>query len=110
MTLSLKAGQVAVRSLLKFQAGGIESLTSDVTVKNGYWESTRYGAKARAVRLFMTGPWRDYTRLLAQCGDEPRHAVENPEHKGVEYRLLAQQLEIQAPNSFQLPLALDYVS
>ncbi|AEC19972.1 hypothetical protein PT7_1432 [Pusillimonas sp. T7-7] len=109
MPRSLKSGQVSVRSWLKFQAGGIESLTSDVTVKNGYWESTRYGAKARAVRLFMTGPWRDYTRLLDQSGDEPRHAVENPEHQGVEYRLLAQQLEIQAPNIFQLPLALDHL-
>src|SRR5690606_11911947 len=61
-----------------------------------------------AVRLFMSGPWDDYKRLFPQHGDEP--VVPNPgQAGGVEYRLQAQQLEIQAPAVFELPLALDHL-
>ncbi|NYT57439.1 TIGR02099 family protein [Alcaligenaceae bacterium] len=108
MPQSLKSGQVSVRSWLKFQEGSVQSLTSDIRVDNGFWASTQYGAKARAVRLFMSGPWDDYKRLFPQHGDEP--VVPNPgQAGGVEYRLQAQQLEIQAPAVFELPLALDHL-
>lgn len=109
MPRSLKSGQLSVRSWLKFQAGSIDSLTSDATVKNGYWESTRYSARAESVRLFMSGPWRDYTRLLDQYGAEPKPVAGNREWQGVEYRLLAQRLEIQAPRLFAQPLTLEHL-
>src|SRR5690606_31399284 len=105
MPQSLKSGQVSVRSWLKFQEGSVQSLTSDVRVQDGLWSSTQYGAKAGAVRLFMSGPWDEYKRLLAQQGVQ---SVESESMSGgVEYRLQAQGLAIQAPAVFELPLKLD---
>ncbi|MCC2595306.1 TIGR02099 family protein [Pusillimonas sp. MFBS29] len=103
---SFRSGQLSVRSWLKFNEGAVQSLTSDIRVLNGHWSSTQYGARAAYVRLFMSGPWDDYQRLLAQDGATP--VVPDPDQAdGVEYRLLAQALEIEAPAVFELPLTLD---
>lgn len=108
MPQDLKSGKVSARSWLKFDAGAIRSLTSDVTVGNGYWESAHHQARAASLRLFMSGPWQDFTRLLAQYGADPALAAA-PQDSGVEYRLLANHLEIQAPGVFEHPLALEHL-
>nr|WP_257215260.1 YhdP family protein [Pollutimonas harenae] len=58
----------------------------------------------------MSGPWRDYTRLLNQYDAAPQSpAKEGATLQGVAYRLLAQKLEIQAPNTFERAIRLEHL-
>lgn len=102
----LISGEVSVRSWLKFDAGRVTTLTSDMTVTQGYWASgAGHELQAQSLRLFLSGSWLDYRRMLRRDSAQP----DATQAQGIEYRLLGQGLDGRAPDVFEHPIALQSI-
>ncbi|MGB3288490.1 MAG: YhdP family protein [Burkholderiaceae bacterium] len=99
---SLKSGRVSAQGWLGFSAGEVDRFTSDVSVSHGHWDfDGQAQLRAGFLRLYVAGPWAGYERLL--------RPVDTDDAPALEYRLLAQQLDLRAPEVFEYPLSFSHI-
>ncbi|WP_353146708.1 YhdP family protein [Pollutimonas bauzanensis] len=108
----LESGEVSAKGWLAFSAGQLTHFTSDIIVENGrlgFGGNTH--VQADSLRWYMAGPWDGFQHFFPARPDSESQAepVTQPlaavaPAPPVEFRLLAENLDVRATDMFAYPL------
>lgn len=107
----LKSGRISMQTWLRVEHGRVSHLTSDLRVDRGRWVvGLDTQIRARSLHLYLDGSWAGYRQLFpAPAGQGEADSSAGRTDAGLDYRLLADGLNVDAPGLFDYPLAFDLI-